>query len=388
MSSRSKYVGAPITALLVALFLVSPPAMFSQQEQTAPLFSPSQLDDLVAPVALYPDPLLTQVLVACTYPLEIVEASQWLARNPNLTGTMLTSAAQEQMWDPSIQALVVFRDLVKRLSEDITWTTNLGNAFLAQQADVMDAVQRMRVRAQQGAKLSSTPQQTVATTVEGGQTAITIQPSQPAVIYVPVYDPLWVWGPYIYYPYPRWHYPLRPVIGIVIFSPPIIITNFFPGPWIGWSAWGWYPMWSTRVVIVNHAFINRYSFRPFPPNGGRSAVWIHDGFHRQGVPYPNRRLTEQYRPNLRENLGRRPSVEARPAPGAVPGARERMGNREIPANSPNRNRGAFGGIENGEEAKKHAERGHSSIEGTPPNRGTQPDHGGHRSHPSRNPTHR
>ena len=114
--------------------------------------SPDQLDGLVAPIALYPDPLVSQILVAATYPLEVVQAYQWMQRNPGLSGPALTQAAQEQNWDPSIQALVVFPDVMKRLNEDVTWTNNLGNAFLAQQADVMDAIQRMRRKAQDAGK--------------------------------------------------------------------------------------------------------------------------------------------------------------------------------------------------------------------------------------------
>jgi len=162
---------------------------------------------LVAPIALYPDPLLSQILVASTYPLELVQAFQWLGRNPGLAGAGLTQAAQQQNWDPSIQALVVFPDLVKRLNQDITWTTNLGNAFLSQQADVMDAVQRMRLKAQQAGKLSSTSHETVTTTNDSGQTVIQIEPSNPQVIYLPTYDPAYIWGPSLYYPYASWFYP-------------------------------------------------------------------------------------------------------------------------------------------------------------------------------------
>src|SRR5271169_1389496 len=147
--------------------------------------APDQLEDLVAPIALYPDPLVSQILVASTYPLELVQASQWLQRNPGLTGAGLTQAAQQQNWDPSIQALVVFPDLVKRLNQDITWTTDLGNAFLAQQPDVMDAVQRMRLKAEQAGKLPSTSQQTVTTTNNSGQPIIDIEPASPQVIYLP-----------------------------------------------------------------------------------------------------------------------------------------------------------------------------------------------------------
>ena len=142
-------------AVLGSLFLLSSEGLLRAQ-QPAPLpppdqaLSPQQLENLVAPIALYPDPLLSQIMVAATYPLEVVQAFQWVQRNPGLTGTALTEAAQQQNWDPSVQALVVFPDVLKRLDDDVTWTTNLGNAFLAQQADVMDAVQRLRQQAQQG----------------------------------------------------------------------------------------------------------------------------------------------------------------------------------------------------------------------------------------------
>ena len=127
------------------------------------------MNDLVAPIALYPDPLLSQIMVASTYPLEVVQAYQWLQRIPGLNGPDLTQAAQQQNWDPSIQALVMFPGVLKRLNDDITWTTNLGNAFLAQQQEVMEAVQRMRQRAQQAGKLASTPQENVVTTTDGDQ---------------------------------------------------------------------------------------------------------------------------------------------------------------------------------------------------------------------------
>ena len=125
--------------LLVAQQLAAPAPAPAQ------LLSPEQLDTMVAPLALYPDPVLSQVLVAATYPLEVVQAYQWLQKTPGLTGTALTEAAAQQNWDPSIQALVVLPDVLKRLNDDVTWTTNLGNAFLAQQSDVMDAVQRMQI---------------------------------------------------------------------------------------------------------------------------------------------------------------------------------------------------------------------------------------------------
>src|SRR5271169_5016807 len=204
-------------AALLSVLLVGSLGAFAQDQPPAPpppgqTLSPDQLNNLVAPIALYPDPLLSQVLVATTYPLEVVQAFQWLQRNPGLTGPGLTSAAQQQNWDASIQALVVFPDVLKRLNDDVSWTTALGNAFLAQQQDVMDAVQRMRQKAQQAGKLQSTPQENVVTTSDGGQPVIEIEPSSPDVIYVPVYDPAWIWGPPLWYPYPRWFWPPRSIL--------------------------------------------------------------------------------------------------------------------------------------------------------------------------------
>jgi hypothetical protein len=185
---------------------------------------------LVAPVALYPDGLLSQVLVASTYPLEVVEAQQWLQRNSTLHGTQLTDAAKEQSWDPSVQALVVFPDVLNRLNQDIRWTTDLGNAFLAQQADVMAAVQRLRTSAQANGRLTSTPQQTVNMETQGGQPAIVIQPANPDVLYVPVYDPAYIWGPPLWGYYPSLYYP-----AFGFGWGPAINIGFCFGGWGGWE---------------------------------------------------------------------------------------------------------------------------------------------------------
>ena len=162
--------------------------------QSAPTqsFSPDQLDNLVAPVALYPDQLLSQVLAASTYPLEIVEAQQWLQQNGNLQGAQLIEAAKRQNWDPSVLALVAFPDAVAMLSRDVQWTTALGNAFLAQQADVINAIQRLRARAQNNGRLANTAQQVVTTQAQDGQNAIEIQPANPQTMYVPTYNPQYV----------------------------------------------------------------------------------------------------------------------------------------------------------------------------------------------------
>src|SRR2546430_8492039 len=137
----------------------------SAPDEQAPKIPNDQLDSLVAPIALYPDPLLAQVLAASTYPLEIIQLQQWLTKNKDLKDKALADAVQKQPWDPSIQSMAALPDVVKRLADDIQWTADLGNAFLAQQNDVMDAVHSMRKKAQDKGNLKSTDQQKVETRV-------------------------------------------------------------------------------------------------------------------------------------------------------------------------------------------------------------------------------
>src|ERR1039458_4001062 len=262
----------------------------------AQLLSPEQLDTLVAPIALYPDALLSQVLVASTYPLEVVEAQQWLQRNGSLRGQQLTEAARQQNWDASVQAMVAFPDVLTMLNQDVQWSTALGNAFLAQQADVMAAVQGMRARAHANGKLATTPQQTVTTETQGGQTAIDIAPADPQVIYVPEYDPAYVWGP------PAWgYYPPLYYAGYGFGFYPGINMGLYFGSWGGWGyggwGWGWGPNWFGGSMFVNGGFFNRYGFRggAFAGGiGGGRGLWQHDASHRLGVGYSNSQLASRY----------------------------------------------------------------------------------------------
>src|SRR5947207_9597110 len=167
----------------------------SVPEEQAPKIPNDQLDSLVAPIALYPDPLLAQVLAASTYPLEIIQLQQWLTKNKDLKDKALADAVQKQPWDPSIQSMAALPDVVKRLADDIGWTTDLGNAVLAQQSDVMDAVQRMRAKAQEKGNLKSNDQMTVETKVIEHKQVIVVEQSKPDVVYVPSYDPTVVYGP-------------------------------------------------------------------------------------------------------------------------------------------------------------------------------------------------
>ncbi|HWC15946.1 MAG TPA: DUF3300 domain-containing protein, partial [Terriglobales bacterium] len=162
-------------------------AALPPQEQSAKIPA-EQLDSLVAPIALYPDPLLAQVLAASTYPLEIIQLQQWLTKNKGLKDKALADAVAKQPWDASVQALAALPDVANRLANDIQWTTDLGNAFLAQQNDVMDAVQRMRKKAQDRGTLKTTEQQTVETRVVEKKEVIVIEQANPQVVYVPSYD--------------------------------------------------------------------------------------------------------------------------------------------------------------------------------------------------------
>jgi hypothetical protein len=271
-----------------------------------------QLDNLVAPIALYPDPLLGQVLAASTYPLELVEADQFVQQNRNLQGQDLMNAARQQTWDPSVQALVAFPDVLTLLTSDVRWTTDLGNAFLAQQRDLMAAVQRMRVRAQSNGRLSSNPQQTVNNETQNGQSAVQIEPANPDYIDVPEYNPEYVWGPTAYGYYPPVGYP--PVEYGFGFGPGIYLGGFFPGwgsGWGGWGlGWGWGCGWFGGGLFVNTGFFNHWGFHGYFGSrfaGGFGAGrfgWEHDPFHRAGVPYGNRSVAARFNSSPRFAEGR------------------------------------------------------------------------------------
>src|SRR5262245_8387380 len=185
--SRSAFRYAPFRILIAFACVVSLPITVPVLSAQEPELIPNErLESLVAPIALYPDPLLAQTLAASTYPLEVIQLQQWMASNRYLKDQALADAVEMQPWDPSVQAMAAFPDVVKLLSDNVAWMTDLGNAFLAQQADVMDAVQRMRVRAQRNGNLNTTPEQTVQMqTVGNGEQAIVVVPANSEMVYVP-----------------------------------------------------------------------------------------------------------------------------------------------------------------------------------------------------------
>src|SRR5215472_16946840 len=240
--------GRPLVAIVCAMLLLPGNAIAlasatgNAVPQSAVKILADQLDALVAPIALYPDNLLSQTMVASTYPLEIIQLQQWLDKNQQLAGNQqaLADAVKKQPWDASIQAMAALPDVVKRLADDIQWTTDLGNAFLAQQSDVMDAVQRMRKKAQDKDSLQSNSQQNVQTEVVESKQVIVIEQANPGVVYVPSYDPVYVYGPAIY-PYPSIWYPpyyAAPYAAAAIsFGVGVMMGAFWSGGW-GWGC-GW-----------------------------------------------------------------------------------------------------------------------------------------------------
>jgi hypothetical protein len=282
-----RLIGALASLALALTGVASIQAVWAQapaQEPAAAVIPPDQLDSLVAPIALYPDPLLAQVLAASTYPVEIIQLQQWLAKNPGLKDKALEDAVSKQPWDPSVKGLAGLPDVIKRLADDIQWTTDLGNAFLAQQKGVMDAVQRMRAKAEAKGNLSSNQQQTVQTKTVENQQVIVIEQANPQVVYVPSYNPTVVYGPPPY-PYPPVYYPPPPPPGSMLISFGIGMAM---GAAMG-GAWGYGCGWghSSTVVINNN---NNY----VRTGGGGSGNWQHNAAHRGGTPYSNRATASQY----------------------------------------------------------------------------------------------
>ena len=276
-------VTAVLCAALLARGEAAVDAALPEQAQS-PLPGPAaQLDSLVAPIALYPDPLLAQVLTASTYPLEIVQLQQWLTKHEYLKDKDLADAVQQEDWDPSIQALAALPDVVTKLADNIKWTSELGNAFLAQQSDVMEAVQRLRAKAKDTGKLQSSQQVKVETKVVESKTVVVIQQANPQVIYVPSYNPVVVWGAPPIYAYPPIYYPAPAyyAAGMAIsFGAGIAMGAFWSG------GWGWHCGWgahNTVNVNVNNNFYRHTNINRTNVTSG-DTNWTHNPRHAVGLP--------------------------------------------------------------------------------------------------------
>jgi len=269
-------------------------AQEAPQETTteeAPRIPNEQLDSLVAPIALYPDDLLAQTLAASTYPLEVMQLDQWMDKNKNLKDKALVDAVAKQPWDPSVQSMAAFPDVVQRMAENIQWMTDVGNAVLAQQKDVMDAVQRMRAKAQGTGNLKTGSEQKVETkTTQGGQQAIVIEQANPEAVYVPSYDPEVVYGPAPaeapYYPY---SYPgYRP--GTALAWGSAIAVG---GAWAN-NNWGNCDWDNGDVNINNNNNFNKNYNKNVNKGAGQSNSWQHNPQHRGNAPYANKQTASKY----------------------------------------------------------------------------------------------
>ena len=278
-----------LIGLVALLVLVLAPA--KAQSPAGRGYSQDELDQLLAPIALYPDDLLMQVLIAATYPLEVVEAARFVQQNPNLSGDALDQALAEKRWDPSVQSLAAFPQVLAMMSDKLEWMQRLGDAFLVDQQRVMDTAQALRRKAEAAGNLHSTPQQSVID--QAGQ--IIIAPEQPDVVYVPVYDPLIVYGPWWAPAYPPWYWYPPPIYGYPV---GVFIASgiYFGRAWsVSHHHWGWaHADWHghhVNVDVTNNRFWN-HPGRPAPHPGGD---WQHVPEHRRGIAYPNPSTRDYYR---------------------------------------------------------------------------------------------
>jgi hypothetical protein len=265
----------------------TPAAASSSASSAAPAgkaFSEQEIEQLVAPIALHPDALFSQILMASTYPLEVVEAERWVKKHPDLKGKALEDALQSQPWDPSVKSLTVFPQVLTMMSEKIDWTQKLGDAFLAQQKQVLAAAQTLRNKAAQQGNLKDTEQQRVVTEQVESQTVIKIVSTNPEVVYVPAYNPMVVYGawPYPAYP-PYWYYPPS-----YAYATGAAMFTFAAGVAVGAALWG-DCNWGRGDVNVN---VNRYN--SFNRSNVTNQNWSHNAAHRGAVPYRDRGVAQQY----------------------------------------------------------------------------------------------
>ena len=352
--------------------LAQAPAPQAAGGQEAPKIPNDQLDSLVAPIALYPDPMLAQVLAASTYPLEIIQLQQWLGKNPNLKDKALADAVAKQPWDPSVQNMAALPDVVKRLANDIQWTTDLGNAFLAQQADVMDAVQRMRKKAKDQGNLKTTEQQKVETQVIENKTVIVVQQANPQVVYVPTYNPVVVYGPPVY-PYPPIVYPPPPPPGAYVataaiaFGVGVAIGSAYHGGWGYGCGWGHNDV--TINVNNNYNRNTNISNSGNTVNRGGNTTFQHNPQHRGGAPYANSATASKYggatrgaspsatQANARQNAGQQGSRSGAQAGTMNSGGAARAGGAGVSNTSASRSGASGAGVSNSSASRGSASGG-------------------------------
>lgn len=354
-----------ILVFLISLAFMAPSESTSQE---SPLFSKEELSQILAPIALYPDALLAQIMMASTYPLEIVQANQWLSANQSLSGAALDSALQGKGWDPSVKALTQFPTVLSMMGQDVEWTTKLGDGFLAQQKDVADTVQALRAKAHAEGNLESTKEQTIVVEKE----TIIIQSAQPEVIYVPSYNPTVVYGSWYYPAYPPVVVGPPPGAGIVAFGLGVAVGAALDDDW-GWHHhhWDWHhgdiDIDIDRSVDID---IDRNRSRESTrtresvsggESGGRTK-WQHNTEHRQGVAYRDKGTSQRFGQSRSKTRESRSDYRGY-------SQRDRAGEKQTPSRtrerpetglSQTRSSGAFSGVSRGSSERLASERGQYS----------------------------
>src|SRR6266498_3907593 len=373
MPMKLKHTRVRVLASFLVMLLALPPGIMAQQPAGSPAFKPEELEQLAAPIALYPDSLVAQILMASTYPLEVVQAERFAKQNKNLKGDALTKTLEAQPWDPSVKSLVNFPQVLTMMSEKLDWTQKLGDAFLAQQKDLMDTIQKLRAKAQAAGNLKTTKEQVVI--VE--EKIIKIEPASPQVIYVPAYNPTVVYGawPYPAYP-PYYYYPPGYVAGTALLS-------FGIGLAVGGALWG-NCNWGRGDVNVNVNQYNSYTHNvnntnianrrtEIQTNRG-SGNWQHNPEHRKGAQYRDASTQQRFNKAGAPNVQSREAFRGRAAegrqemarggmqqgtPGAGRGQAQQFGGAgQGQARAP----GAFEGVGQGRNASMDSARGRASRE--------------------------
>jgi hypothetical protein len=300
---------AKAIAIFLAFMLVTSQVVIAQSGTGEDKnFKQEELDQLLAPIALYPDSLLAQIFMASTYPLEVVEAGRWVKANKDLKGDAVTAALEKENWDPSVKSLVNFPQVLDFMNEKLKWTQKLGNAFLAQKKEVMDTVQTLRKKAKEEGNLESSKEQTVVIEKE----TIIIQPASPQVVYVPTYNPTVVYGAWWYPSYPPYYYYPRayPVASAAF--------TFGVGVAVG-AAWGY--AWggcnwrggNVDIDVNRNKNVNRNIDRDKYKNkaNNRKGEWKHNPEHRKGVSYRDQGTAKKYDRGASKNAASRDAFRGR-----------------------------------------------------------------------------
>jgi uncharacterized protein DUF3300 len=373
--------GRQVVAWILTCMLLSPSLPATGQEPSKPAFKPEEIDQLVAPIALHPDPLLAQILMASTYPLEIVEAARFAKENAKLTGDQLAEALKQKTWDDSVKSLVTFPQVLTMMNEKLDWLQKLGDAFLAQQQDVMASIQRLRARAQAEGQLKSTKEQNVIVepsasgpqvqqapstvqVVQAPPTVIKIEPTNPEVVYVPSYNPTVVYGAWPpayppYYPYPPNYF----AAGALMFGAGIAV---------GAALWGdcdWGHGGGDANVSINNSNNNYNNFSNRVNNGetarnrveqrknqagaGGRGSWQHNPEHRKGVQYRDAATQQRFNKTGPANAQSREAFRGRAQQGSAFG-QGGAGARQM---------GAGGGLGQGGAATRQAGLGQGGFQG-------------------------